>query len=113
LIFHITARADWSAALGDGVYLLSTRGKSLEQQGFIHCSDSHQVARIANAIYSGASDLVVLTIAVERLSAEVRYENLGGGGELYPHIYGPLPVAAVTSVEPLSPDSDGTFHFRG
>ena len=51
IIFHITPERDWALARKTGEYRLSTRGVELEVQGFIHCSDVHQVARIANAVY--------------------------------------------------------------
>ena len=111
MIFHVTTRADWSAAHALGKYVQSTRGRSLAEVGFIHCSDAHQVARIANLLYAAASDVVVLTISVEHLDAVVRYENLDGGAELFPHIYGPLPFVAVTSVDALEPGPDGVFKF--
>ena len=34
-------------------------------------------------------------------------ENLTGGDELFPHIYGPIPVAAVTAVIELRRDATG------
>jgi uncharacterized protein (DUF952 family) len=52
---------------------------------------------------------VLLEIDLEQLSCPVLDENLEGGCELYPHIYGPLPMAAVIAVHPLSPDADGSF----
>jgi uncharacterized protein (DUF952 family) len=79
--------------------------------GFIHCSSAVQVARIANAVYPGASGLVVLAIAQDRLHSEVRWEHPAGEDELFPHIYGPLNVDAVTVIYPLEPGADGSFDF--
>jgi len=55
--------------------------------------------------------LVVLRIAIDRLNAEVRYENLDGGLELFPHVYGRLNLDAVVAVMPLPAGKDGTFAF--
>ncbi|MDR2988451.1 MAG: DUF952 domain-containing protein, partial [Nocardiopsaceae bacterium] len=96
-LLHITERTNWEAAKPAGNYRISTRGVSLEQQGFIHCSLSHQLRGVAEANYADARDLVVLVIDDARVPAEIRYED-GGDGEEYPHIYGPLPVGAVTEV---------------
>jgi uncharacterized protein (DUF952 family) len=111
-IFHITSASDWSAAQDGGAYRLSTRSRTLDEEGFIHCSEANQVARIANTLYSDVqTPLVVLMIAVDRLRARVRYENLDGGTEIFPHIYGALPVEAVISARPLQRDSTGRFTF--
>ena len=78
----------------------------MAEVGFIHCGWRHQVERVANAIYRGGKDLVVLTIDPGRVPSEIRAES-GGGVELFPHIYGPLPVDAVVDVEPLEPAAGG------
>jgi uncharacterized protein (DUF952 family)/ubiquinone/menaquinone biosynthesis C-methylase UbiE len=112
VIFHITSEREWALAQKTGEYRRSTRGVELEAQGFIHCSDAHQVVRIANVVYGDFEDwLVVLEIQVNRLDAEVRYENLDGGAELFPHVYGTLPVTAVSSVVTLRKDSSGKWWF--
>jgi glutathione S-transferase len=55
--------------------------------------------------------LVVLRIAIDKLTAEVRYEDLEGGNVLFPHVYGPLNLDAVVAIMPLPPGRDGTFRF--
>ena len=60
----------------------------------------------------GRTDLLLLHIDADRLSAPVRWEpGVPSDPEpmLFPHLYGPLPVAAVTSVTPYQPDADGSF----
>jgi uncharacterized protein (DUF952 family) len=82
---------------------------SLVAEGFIHCSDAHQVAWVANQRFRGRQDLVLLHIDPARLGSEVRYENLEGGIQHFPHVYGAIPVSAVLEVTPLQPSDDGTF----
>ena len=106
-LFHITERAAWESALSAGEYRTSTRGVSLEEQGFIHCSLRHQLRAVAEYIYGDADDLVVLVIDSARLTATVRYEVPEPGAESYPHIYGPLPTGAVTAVIPVGRDDTG------
>jgi glutathione S-transferase len=110
-IFHITTEADWARAQAEGAYSASTRGLTLAQVGFVHCAFEEQVARVANSFFRGAPKLVVLRIAVERLNSQVRYENLDGGNEPFPHVYGPLNLDAVFAIVPLPPGRDGTFAF--
>jgi uncharacterized protein (DUF952 family) len=113
-ILHITTRTAWADAQRAGEVRTSTRERSLDEEGFIHCSDDDQVLGVANAFYADVDEpLVVLRIAVERLSALVRWESLDGGGESFPHVYGPVPVEAVVSVSPLRRGNDGAFELDG
>jgi uncharacterized protein (DUF952 family) len=110
-LYHITPGAEWAAAQAPGEYRLSTRGKTLAEEGFIHCSHAHQVARVADAIFRGTRGLVLLVIDPAAVRAEIREEALGDGGERFPHIYGPLNVDAVVDVLPLEPSADGSFEL--
>jgi uncharacterized protein (DUF952 family) len=81
----------------------------LSEEGFIHCSDPRQLEGVANRLFRGRSELVLLIIDPERLGGEVRWENLEGGDELFPHIYGAIEIAAVLDVRSFVPGSDGRF----
>ena len=98
-MYHLALRPEWEAARADGSYRRSTLGASLEDVGFIHCSFDHQVQTIADAVYRGRADVVLLEIDPARLDAEVRVEP--AHGDEYPHIYGPLPVQAVVRTHDL------------
>jgi uncharacterized protein (DUF952 family) len=100
-LWHLAERAEWAAARGAGAYERSTRGLSLAEVGFVHCSYPDQLAGVAAALYADAGALVLLRIDPARVPAEIRVE----GG--FPHVYGPIPVAAVTSAEPLTRDATG------
>ena len=106
-LLHITDRVSWQEAVGLGEYRMSTRGVTLEQEGFIHCSLQHQLRAVAELVYSDANDLVVLVIDSEQVPADIRYEVPAPGAERYPHIYGPLPVSAVTEVVSVGRDGSG------
>ncbi|RVU17259.1 DUF952 domain-containing protein [Streptomyces antnestii] len=100
-LLHITERALWDAACRSGAYEVSTRGRTLAEEGFIHCSLAHQLQPVADFLYGdydGPDELVVLVIDSTRVPAPVRFEAAKPGGEEFPHIYGPLPVDAVTVV---------------
>lgn len=101
-IYHLALREEWRDAFeAGGPYRRSTLGRSLADEGFIHCSFGHQVGAIADLVYRGR-DVVLLTIDRSKLAAEVRVENLEGGASLFPHIYGPLPLDAVVAVAPYA-----------
>jgi uncharacterized protein (DUF952 family) len=106
-LLHITERAAWLEAVRAGEYRMSTRGITLEEQGYIHCSLRHQLAAVAEAVYGDADDLVVLVIDSGRVPDPVRYEAPELGAEEYPHIYGALPADAVIEVFTVSRDDTG------
>jgi uncharacterized protein (DUF952 family) len=111
LIYHVTTRQECEDAQASGEYRVSTRGRTLEEEGFIHCSQPSQVAPIANRFYKGVPDLVLLTIDEQRVKAEVRYEPVPGWDEPFAHIYGPLNTDAVVKVTPFVPDAEGNYKF--
>ena len=102
-LFHIASADAWARSVDSYV------PGEFAREGFVHCSTAGQVMRVANRLFRGRSDLVLLMIDIERVGSPIRYENLEGGAELFPHVYGPLPRAAVVAVEPLTAASDGTF----
>jgi len=108
-LFHITERVTWLEAVPTGEYRMSTRGITLADQGFIHCSQRHQVSAVAEFVYGDVNDdeLVVLVIDVNQVSAPIRHEAVEPGGPEYPHVYGALPVNAVTDVLAISRDTAG------
>ncbi len=110
-IYHIAAAADWARAQRDGQYTMSTRGRTLADEGFIHASTAAQVALVANTFYQGEPDLVLLVIDTGRVDSEIRYEYVPGQALPYPHIYGPLNLSAVIQTRPFQPGPDGQFSF--
>lgn len=95
-IFHLALPDDWAAAFTDGVYLISTRGMTLADVGFIHCSTREQMQGTANRFYGDVEQLVVLTIDPALVPSPIVLEPPAPDLDvLFPHIYGPLPVAAV------------------
>jgi uncharacterized protein (DUF952 family) len=110
-IYHIAVAADWARAGQDGRYTMSTRGRTLAEEGFIHASTAEQVALVANAFYQGEPDLLLLVIDVARVDSEIRYEHVPGQAQPYPHIYGPLNIDAVVQTRPFPPDPDGQFSY--
>ena len=101
-LYHLALASDWQQARQLGEYRISTRGQSLEQVGFIHASYVDQLEGTHERFYADLSDLRLLVIDPTRLEAngiEVRPEAAPGSGELFPHLYGPLPLDAVCLVE--------------
>lgn len=104
-LFHITTVAEANAAAESGTYSPGT----FDREGFVHCSYLHQILATANRLFAGRSDLVLLQIDSVRLSCRVVDENLEGGVELFPHVYGHVPMAAVVRVIPFPCSAGGVF----
>lgn len=104
MIYHIAEKSIWNAAQAEGLY----RTPSLESEGFIHFSTQEQVVTTANRFYKGRTDLVLLAVESDHLTAPLRYENVLEHG-IFPHLYGDLNVDAVVEAIPFTPGSDGYF----
>ena len=94
-ILHIATAAIWDD--GDADY----RAETFDHEGFIHCSTPDQVLAVAERLFRGRRDLILLVIDPRRIAHEIRYENLEGGTELFPHVYGPIAREAVVRALPF------------
>lgn len=106
IILHITQKEQWERAKLDGIY----RGDTLDSEGFIHCSQPTQVVKVANTFFYNQQGLVLLYIDSNKVSSEIRYEEVEEG-EQFPHIYGALNVDAVIQVIDFEPGEDGFFEL--
>jgi uncharacterized protein (DUF952 family) len=106
-VFHIALASDWDAARQEGRYTMSTLGRTLAEEGFIHASRGDQWQRVRDAAYADVTEpLVLLTIDTDKLDAPVVDEPVPGSDETFPHVYGALEVDAVVSVIPLEPRTE-------
>ena len=106
MIYHIAGKDNSKQITSTGYY----KPEGLLNEGFVHCSTKEQVINVANRFYFDQDDLILLEIEDGKLEAKVVYENLEGGSELFPHVYGPIPIRAITSVAMLSKEMNG-FSF--
>ena len=104
MIYHITLIPDWEAARGGDEY----RTTSLGTEGFIHCSEPDQVERSLNRFYHDSPMVLLLGIEPALLTSELKYE--AAHGEMFPHIYGPLNIDAVRTVETMVRE-DGLYRY--
>jgi uncharacterized protein (DUF952 family) len=104
-ILHIAETAHWDQALSTGEYRWSTLGRTLEEEGFIHCSTPEQVPGVLAGFYASyAGDLVLLTLDPGRIGSPVQWDVVDEvTGERFPHVYGPITPDAVTRTEVLHP----------
>jgi uncharacterized protein (DUF952 family) len=90
-IYHITSEREATEAQASGEYA----PQDFPREGFIHCSYAQQINGVIQRRFQGRPGLVLLEIDIGQLTCKVIDENLEGGTELFPHIYGRLPMSAV------------------
>lgn len=109
LIYKILPASLWREAEAAGVFA----GAGIDlADGYIHFSSRAQVEETAARHFAGVSDLTLVAVAAERLGAALRWEP-SRGGDLFPHLYGTLPVALAERVAPLPTRADGGHDFSG
>lgn len=99
MIYHLAEPAAWAEAQRTGSYERSTREASLAEVGFVHCSERHQLPRTLAAFYADLPQVVLLS--VEEAGLDVRREP--ADGQLFPHVYGPIPLASVKAAQFFAP----------
>tara|TARA_R110002051_G_scaffold274192_1_gene334937 strand:+ start:1810 stop:2172 length:363 start_codon:yes stop_codon:yes gene_type:complete len=105
--FKLIDSTEWTAALGSGRY----DGSAVDRtDGYIHMSTSAQLAETARRHYAGRNGLVLLAVKADALGNALVWEP-SRGGDLFPHLYAPLPVTAVGSVRALVVTDDGHMRF--
>ena len=97
VIYHVTTAADWQEAKQKGFY----DHPSLNEEGFIHCSQEHQVSGVLERYFAGKTDLVKLVIDTEKLTSKYIFDWSPSTHDTFPHVYGRINLDAVTEVVPL------------
>ena len=106
VLYKIMSRQEWETAQAKGIYEGS---EVYRRDGFIHLSAAHQVRATAQKHFSGKADLLLVSVAEEALSPNLKWE-VSRGGDLFPHVYGTLPLSAISEVNPL-PLVNGVHRF--
>lgn len=107
IIYRIIAREDWQAAKAAGSFAGTAHDI---RDGFIHFSTAAQAAETALKHYAGQQELLLLHVDTATLTAPLKWEA-SRGGDLFPHLYGSLPVGAVHRIEPLPLDPKTGRHL--
>jgi uncharacterized protein (DUF952 family) len=102
-VYKILSRAEWAKAKEDGVFY---GGAVDRRDGYIHLSTAAQAGETARLHFAGQPDLTLLTLEAERLGVALRWEP-SRGGQLFPHLYGPLYAAYVQAQLDLSLNAAG------
>jgi uncharacterized protein (DUF952 family) len=97
VIYKLLSTAEWAHALASGRY----DGSEVDRRdGFVHFSGVDQVVETARRHFADQTELTLLTVDPDRVGGELRWEA-SRGGQLFPHLYAPMPVAAVVAARPV------------
>ncbi|MCW5758706.1 MAG: DUF952 domain-containing protein [Phenylobacterium sp.] len=107
-VYKILPRVEWAAARAAGRFA----GSAVDHQdGYIHFSTAAQAQETARRHFAGQADLVVLEVEADDLGDDLRWEP-SRGGDLFPHLYGPLDAARVRAVHEAPLDAAGAPRIR-
>ena len=92
--YKILPPTQWAQFQADGIF----HGAPVDlADGYIHLSTADQLQATLDKHFSGQSGLMIAEVDLAILGNSVRWE-VSRGGALFPHVYGPLPMAAVLKV---------------
>lgn len=96
IAFKILTAAQWADFERDQIF----HGSEVDRaDGYIHLSTAAQLQETLDKHYAGQSPLMIATVDLAALGNRVRWES-SRGGQLFPHLYGPLPMAVISTSEP-------------
>ena len=82
---------------------------SLASEGFVHLSSASQLQQTAERWYKGHDEVGVLVLDEGKLGEALRWEDLYGHGEAFPHLYASLPAEALLAIVRMRRGADGRF----
>jgi uncharacterized protein (DUF952 family) len=108
-VYKLLTRAEWTAAEATGRF----EGSAVDvADGFIHFSTAAQAQETGRKYFAGLSDLIIVGFEDSALGEGLKWEP-SRGGDLFPHLYGPLPTALAVEVLDVALDADGVPMLEG
>lgn len=105
--YKLVDRAEWTMALAAGAYAGSAVDRA---DGYIHMSTAEQLAETARRHFAGQETLMLVEVALAPLGGALKWEA-SRGGDLFPHLFAPLPADRDAPQRPLSVDAAGVMRF--
>lgn len=102
-LYRLVRAPKWKDAAANGFFAGSDHDKA---DGFVHLSTGDQVEGTADRYFAGLTDVLLLKLDRDRLHGDVRMER-SSGGDLYPHLYGSVPLEAVLEADPVPLGPEG------
>jgi uncharacterized protein (DUF952 family) len=107
IVYKIMSAAELQQMQHDGAFHGSPADVA---DGYIHLSCASQVAATLDRHFGGVEGLMLVAVDLSRLGDSVRWEP-ARGGELFPHIYGRLPMEAVVTVAAVERTAEGAVRL--
>lgn len=96
-VYKILTADQWAKFEHDGVF----HGAPVDiADGYIHLSTSEQLQGTLDKHFAGQAGLIIAAVDLSGFGDALKWE-ISRGGALFPHIYGPLPMAAVRGMREL------------
>ncbi len=109
IVYRLADRAAWDVAEAAGVY----EGAEIDfRDGYIHLSTAAQAAETARLYYRGRDQVVLVAVDAAAVASDLKWEA-SRGGDLFPHLYAPLPLTAVLWARDVPNDADGVPQLDG
>ena len=74
--------------------------------GYIHLSTAAQLTETVDRHFAGQGDLHIAAVDLGSFGESLKWEE-SRGGQLFPHLYGPLLLETVIAYSPLERGDDG------
>lgn len=108
-IYKVASRDIFEASLQAGRFV----GQPIDlSDGYIHFSSASQLSETIRLYFAGLADQVLFQVATAPLGDALLWEA-SRGGDLFPHLYGGLPMSAVLNAAPLDVSADGILALPG
>ncbi|ATQ41707.1 DUF952 domain-containing protein [Caulobacter mirabilis] len=102
-VYKLLGHTEWEAALAKGVF----EGSAVDlADGFIHFSTAAQAQETGRRYFAGQTDLLIVGFDADALGEALKWEA-SRGGDLFPHLYAPLPTHLAVEARPVALDADG------
>lgn len=105
MIYRIAEAEEWEHARARGFFVSA----DLAREGFIHCSERHQILATAERYYAGKTGLALLVIDETKIAASVKREFAPSRQEMFPHVFAPIPITAIVHHFDFLVDAEGRF----
>ncbi|WP_421760955.1 DUF952 domain-containing protein [Devosia sp.] len=103
-IYKVTTGAVFEASRAAGRFL----GMPVDHaDGYLHFSTADQLRETLRLYFAGEADLVLFAVASADVSGALRWEP-SRGGQLFPHLFGDLPMGLVGNTATISVAADGS-----